>query len=342
MPPVAILRCGLVTSVGLSAPTACAAIRATLTNHTETKFLNQSGEWIRGAQVPLDQPWRGLSKLAYMVKPAIEECLAGSPVPPPRSLPLMLCVAEKEREGRLLGLEEQLFGEVARAVGIEFHPELSAVISYGRASVPVALTRARRALSEPGVTRVLIAAADSLLVGGTLSALERQGRLLALDNSNGFIPGEAAGAVLVGLHPGPADQLCCTGVGFAQESATIASDEPLRAAGLTTAVKQALADAGCGLNDLDFRITDNSGEQYYFKEAALAYARIARQRKKEFDIWHPADCIGETGAAIGVVNLAVADAACRKGYAHGPGILLHCGSDDGHRAAVVLRWGVPQ
>ena len=37
--PVVILKTGLVTSVGLSAPATCAALRAKLSNPTETHFL---------------------------------------------------------------------------------------------------------------------------------------------------------------------------------------------------------------------------------------------------------------------------------------------------------------
>ena len=51
----------------------------------------------------------------------------------------------------------------------------------------------------------------------------------------------------------------------------------MRADGLATAIKGALADAGCEMHDMDYRITDLSGEQYYFKEAALALSRTLRQ-----------------------------------------------------------------
>ena len=95
------------------------------------------------------------------------------------------------------------------------------------------------------------------------------------------------------------------------------------------------------MHDLDFRITDNSGEQYYFKESALALSRNLRQRKTAFDIWHPADCIGEVGAAIGPCVLGIALAAARKGYAPGPGVLCHFANDDGERAALMLRYGRP-
>jgi 3-oxoacyl-[acyl-carrier-protein] synthase-1 len=169
----------------------------------------------------------------------------------------------------------------------------------------------------------------------TLSVYERASRLLTATNSNGFMPGEAGGAILVG-RPSGEPELLCTGLGYGVEQAHIDSEEPLRADGLSTAFRQALADAGCALNALDFRITDVSGEQYYFKEAALALQRTMRARREEFDFWHPAECIGEAGAACGPAIVALADAACRKSYAPGRGILGHMGIDAGRRAAMVM------
>jgi 3-oxoacyl-[acyl-carrier-protein] synthase-1 len=331
---LAIVNVGLVTSVGLSAPAACAAIRAAITNHTETRFVH-AGDWLFAAQVPLEQPSRGRLKLAQMAQLAIRECLGDVE---PGTLPLVLCVAEGERPGRLDGLDLYLFAEIERELGITFHPGMSAIVAQGRIGVAIALAHARRLIYEAGASQVLVAATDSLVSGPTLAGFDAAGRLLTTRNSNGFIPGEAAGAVLLARDPGRAPRLVCEGMGFAQEAATIGGEQPLRADGLTHAIKLALADAGCELHDLDFRISDISGEQYYFKEAALAESRVMRKRKEHFDIWHPADCVGETGAASGVIALAVALNACRKGYAIGPNILFHSGNDAGRRAAAVLRY----
>jgi 3-oxoacyl-[acyl-carrier-protein] synthase-1 len=334
---ITILHSGLVTSVGLSAPSACAAIRAAITNHTETRFMS-NGEWLVGAQVPLDHAWRGRAKLARMLAMAVEECLAPYGTPAAATLPVLLCVAEAARPGRLDGLDTLLLGELSRACRLEFHPTLSATIAKGRVGVAVALQYARQILSQREMPHVLVVAADSLLVGATLSQFEEEGRLLTPHNSDGFVAGEAAGAILLTRKPVAGPHLDCLGLGFGIEPSATDPEIPLRADGLTQAIKESLADAGCAMHDLDFRITDNSGEQYYFKEAALAFSRTLRQPKEEFDIWHPADCIGETGSAIGIVTLAVALAASHKGYALGDDILWHLGSDIGERAAAVLRY----
>ena len=188
----------------------------------------------------------------------------------------------------------------------------------------------------------IIAGVDSLLLSGTLAAYEEKNRLLTSQNSNGFIPGEAAAAVLVGSpatrnpQPAASTELLCLGIGNGQERATMESAEPLRADGLVQAFKDAFANAQRGFEHVDYRLTDANGEQYWFKEAALAMTRVMRVRKEEFDIWHPADCIGETGAACGPCAFGVALAAARKNYAPGPGVLCHFSSDDGQRLALVI------
>ena len=330
--PIAIRKTGLVTSVGLSAPASCAAIRAKVSNPTETRFIDSGGEWIMAHQVQLEKPWRGLTKLTKMASMAIAECLDGIARDEWASMPLLLCVAEQERPGRLERLDDQLFLDIEQELGVHFAPA-SAIIAHGRVSVAIALAQARKLIHEHNAPQVIIAAADSLLGWPTLSVYEREERLLTERNSNGFMPGEGGGALLVGRPEGKGE-LLCTGIGFGMEQAHIDSGAPLRADGLTTAIKRALADAGCEMHDLDYRITDLSGEQYYFKEAALAFNRILRVHKMDFELWHPAESIGESGAVSGIACLAIARMASVKGYAPGRGVLIHFANDGGHRIAI--------
>jgi 3-oxoacyl-[acyl-carrier-protein] synthase I len=343
MKPVAILASGMVTAVGLNSPASCAAIRCAIDNFTETRFMDKGGEWIIGAQVPLEQPWRGLPKLVHMVVPAINECrewlATVETTLPATEVPLLLCVAEKERPGRLEGLDDRLFEEIQKTLGIRFHPQ-STVIPQGRVAGAMAMELARRLLYEENVPYCIIAGTDTFLIAQTLAAYEAKSRLLTSQNSNGFIPGEAGAAILVGRprnNGGP--EPLCVGIGSGVEKATLDSADPLRADGLTQAIKSAFSDAGCGYDKVDFRLTDANGEQYWFKEAALAMTRTMRVRKEAFDIWHPADCIGETGAASGVSILTLAVAATQKGYSAGPGILCQMCADDGSRRVLVLQSG---
>lgn len=337
---IAILRSGLVTPVGLDAESSCAAFRAKLTNPVETRFIDAGGEWIMAHEVPLAPLCRGLPKLTRMAAMAIEEALGKVPRSQWGQLPLILCVAEPMRPGRTSGLDDELFLQIQEELGSAFAPQ-SQIIAQGRVGVAVAFAQARALLIESGMPQVLVAATDSLLSWSTLSHYEQSDRLLTARNSNGFMPGEAAGAMLLGEPEGNAGELLCTGVGFGLEEAHVESEVPLRAEGLSQAVKAALADAGCQMHQMDFRITDLSGEQYYFKEAALALSRTLHVRKKEFDIWHPAECTGEIGAAVGLAIVSAAQAACEKQYAKGPNILAHLANDAGQRAALCLQYRMP-
>jgi 3-oxoacyl-[acyl-carrier-protein] synthase I len=336
--PVAILASGMVTGVGFDAASSCAAMRVGITGFVETRF-RFAGEWLIGCPVPFAQGWRGRERVLRMLVPALAECLRGAGNVPAREVVLLLCVAEQARPGRLDGLDETLVRDVEERLETRFHPE-SGLIAGGRLGGADALDQARRTIAS-GRRQCIVAGVDGFLLGPTLTDFEKRRRLLTADNSDGFIPGEAAAAVAVGPpsdSPAGSPELHCIGVGFGTERATVESAEPLRGDGLAQAFRGALSDAGLDWSKLDYQIAAISGEQYSFKETALAAARVIRPVKHGFDLWHPSDCIGEVGAAIVPCMLGVALAAARKHYAPGPGVLCHAGGDDGRRAAIVLRY----
>ncbi len=333
--PLAILKTGLLTAVGSNVLSCAAAFRSKLTNPTPTRFMDSTGEWIMAHQVALKEK-PGLPRLALMAATVIDEALAGIPKDDWTGIPLLLCVAERGRPGRLDGLEDHLFDLIQALLEARFASQ-SVVVAQGRVAVAVALARAHDLVRNGASRRVLIAAVDSLLSWHSLMYFDRADRLLREDNSNGFMPGEGAGALLVG-DPIGKTELLCTGVGFGSEAAHIDSEEPLRAEGLVTAIRSALTKAGRDMHDFDYRITDLSGEQYYFKEAALALSRTLHEPKEEFDLWHPAECTGEAGALAGASIICLADAACRMAFTMGPNIVAHMSNDSGQRAAVLLQF----
>jgi 3-oxoacyl-[acyl-carrier-protein] synthase-1 len=337
--PIALLACGLVTSVGMSAAASCAALRVAMANPSETELINAQPEPFVVHRVPLAKPWQGLPRLARMAALAADEALAEVPQAHRGQIPLLLCVAEAARVGRVAELEERLPAALGAALGCSFTTVRT--IPQGRVGVAVALHASRTLIRQDPHTRVLVVAVDSLLSATTLAYYAARDRLLADVNSNGFIAGEGAGALLLGAPGSAALQTICAGIGFGKEEAHIESTLPLRGDGLTAALRGGLAEADCALHEMDYRITDLSGEQYGFKEANLGVVRLLRAHKGEFDLWHPAESTGETGAAAGAVMVALADAAARGGYARGPRTLLHMGNDSGERAALVLRYGAP-
>lgn len=336
--PISVLASGMSTGVGLSAPATCAAIRCGINNFSETAFIDRSGDRIIGSEVPMEQPWRGLVKLAKLAAATVRECLDAMDYQPEQDnpIPLVLVIAEEHRPGRLPGLGGALLFEVEHELGLKFHPE-SSVVTHGRVGGAIGLLRAEKLIHERKLSRVLLCGVDTYLTGPTLSAYVELNRLLTPTNSNGFIPGEAAAAVVLG--PTDAEQgpgISCRGIGFSREAATIELGKPLRADGMVEAATMALTAAGIGMDCVDHRISDLSGEQYRFKEVALTTTRMLRKHKDNFGIWHPADCVGEVGAAALPVMLGVLYGAARKGYLPGPVFLAHLSNDDDKRAALVL------
>jgi 3-oxoacyl-[acyl-carrier-protein] synthase-1 len=183
----------------------------------------------------------------------------------------------------------------------------------------------------------IVAAVDSLIQQELVEHYLERRRLLTPKNSNGFSPGEAGSAILVGpASLEPADELTIRGIGLARETAAIDSEEPLRGEGLIEAITQALGQASCEIQDTHYRITDLNGEHYKFKEMVFAMMRFERKpRKRLFDLWHPIEYIGDVGAAIGPLVLGVALHAGQKQYGIGPGVLCTFGNDNGERGALV-------
>jgi len=108
--------------------------------------------------------------------------------------------------------------------------------------------------------------------------------------------------------------------------------------GMTEATRQALSEAQLGFHEIDWRLSDVTGELYGFKELPLAEARLMKVvRKQAQPLWHWSEAIGDSGSAAGVVQLVAADTAFRKDYAPGERMICLTGSVPGDRAAVILR-----
>jgi 3-oxoacyl-[acyl-carrier-protein] synthase-1 len=331
--PILVVGCGMTTAVGLTAPASCAAIRAGISGFRETRFMALGGTPIVGAEAPLGREARGLRRLAQLVAGPIRECLAVEPSLVTQTLPLLLSVAETTRPGRFSDLDISLLPMIQDVLNTRFHPS-SRVIAMGRVAGAIAIREATKLVNDQGFRRVIIAGVDNYLIRATVEHFDDCNRLLTERNSNGFIPGEAGAALLVGADDGSAG-LRVRSLGLAVEEAVIDSDRPLRGEGLAMAYRQALAAANLGLHEIDYRMGDCSGEQYWFKEVTFAVARLMRIRKEFQDFWCPADCLGETGAAAIPCMAGAAWWAARKGYAPGPLGLLHAANDDGRRVALV-------
>jgi 3-oxoacyl-[acyl-carrier-protein] synthase-1 len=229
----------------------------------------------------------------------------------------------------------RLLRRIAEIVEIEPHAR-SRVVEHGRPSGHLALDHARRLIASGEAPYVMIAGVDSYLTATAISHYLNERRLLTADNPNGFLPGEAAAAVLC-ARPGNG-RLRLFGVGLSREDASIynSSDLPLRGDGMTAAYRAAFDETGIQMNKLGYRIADLIGEQYWFKQSALASLRLLRGRHEFQDIWSPSESLGNVGAAVVPLMLGMAFTAAAKGYAPGNPVLIEASNDAGACGAAIL------
>lgn len=328
-----IVSVGMVTAVGLDAPSSCAAMRARLDGFQETRF-SAPGGWLVGAPVPLPRGWTGQKRLSHLLAAAICEAFDGTPEARGQSA-VILCLPEQDRVGNPLSDPAKLVAQVSRISETEFGGRTH-IVAHGRPSGHVALEQARRMLASGETDYVMVAGVDSYLTNGTTGHYLSRHRLLTPDNPNGFIPGEAAGAVVCARSSRSGIRLL--GLGLSRESASIdnSADLPLRGDGMTSAYHAALKQTGIELNKLGYRIADLIGEQFWFKQSALANLRLLRGRHDFQDIWSPAESIGNVGASVGPIMLGIAFSAAQRGYAAGDPVLIEASSDDGGCGAAIF------
>jgi 3-oxoacyl-[acyl-carrier-protein] synthase-1 len=181
----------------------------------------------------------------------------------------------------------------------------------------------------------LVVAADSLTSRAGLAYLEAAARLKTRGSPRGAIPGEAAVALLVESSAATRDDrrpLCrICGVATAHETVPIGGS-PLLGTGLTIALNDALAAAGWKPDRVDLLYSDINGEEYRSHELMLAMLRTM----PDVSIVHPADCVGEIGAASLALLAGAAATALSQGYSAGDHIVACASSDLGLRGAVCL------
>ena len=156
-------------------------------------------------------------------------------------------------------------------------PPGSGVIAAGRVGLPHLVARASAQIDRYPLQ--ILVGVESFIRQGLVDAYLAQGRLFCAANSSGFIPGEAAAALLVmrsGARNGP--ELAITGMGAGQEPGRDGGsrEAAVTGAGLTTAMRAAVTASGCDFFDIPCLLGDLNGEHFKFKEAAIATMRIDR------------------------------------------------------------------
>jgi 3-oxoacyl-[acyl-carrier-protein] synthase I len=332
--PLVVASAGLCCAVGYSLEPASAAIRASMDHFQHSQFKTGTGRPVLAALLPERRLWGG-KRLAKWLQLALQDCLANTDLAPQR-LALLWLAPDRPEHLHAATVWDEVYTQTCANLDLKgFHPG-SGVLASGRAGLSIALDKASRLLRDPSVEGVLLAGVDSLLDAATISRLLQEERLLVEGNADGFIPGEAAAAVLLQRRTAKPGELLVMGHAQDLEPGRVDGSVPSRAQGLTNALRGSLAQSGLDYHDLEFRCTDQNGEAFYAKEASNAMTRLAPIGGEALPLITLADSVGEVGAAWGPLMLAYLFNAMRHPLGPGPSGLLHLASDDGRRCAAVL------
>ena len=178
------------------------------------------------------------------------------------------------------------------------------------------------------------------LLSVEVDAAQDLGRLKTDGNPKGFIPGEASAFLVVERrsttqHRGAGCYALVDSVANTQEAHGYYEREvPCTGEGLTRAIRAAL-DACARPSDVSLVLCDLNGERHRANEWGLAMSRCFPDDDVPRGLWHPADSIGDTGAASSVLNLVFGTLAVARANASGSA-LAWGSSDDGERGAAIL------
>ncbi len=335
-----ITSTGMVCPVGLSAQAACAAMRAGISQFEELPYICNEGDPIMGAITPgLKADLKFEQRLVEMLAAAISECLRKKQPPQTETIPLLVGLPESERPGIQSALADRIIGQVQEKVQAQFHPKLSRTISAGHTSGFEAIRSVPDLFQDSKISSCLICGVDSFINARSLLWLDQHQRLKTDENSDGVIPGEAAAAICLGRQGTSTGKgkVRIPSLGFGKENANILSEEPCLGLGLTKAVEAALEGAGFKMDEIDFRLSDVTGESYGFREQMLVLGRLMRVRREDMiPVWQCSEFIGDTGAAVGICQIVAAFEAFEKEYSPGNRGVCYTSAVSGDRAVVIL------
>jgi 3-oxoacyl-[acyl-carrier-protein] synthase-1 len=215
------------------------------------------------------------------------------------------------------------------------------IIREGNSGGILALSKAIELLREGTVKVCVVGGVDSLVEDPTLTWLEEAGRLKTDDRAQGFSTGEAAGFLVIekvsAARQRGAPALCeVLEALHVAEEAHLFSDRPMLGRGLARAVNDLLATREMKTDGIDLIICDLNGEHFRMKEWGLAQGRIFDGSAPLPEIRHPAENIGDVGAASATVLVAMGATALNQRLFEGRNMLVWASSDAGGRGCALL------
>ena len=302
------------TSIGLNLASTMPAIRAEIDNFNDTNFNDGSSEAIIGAKITgfhqdnEEEVVGGLATQYQWACLAMDEALSYINLDDHQEYCLMF-ISPCEDQPNLIdyaALYNQMVEYSQTLISEErlYHIHLP----LGETAAAAAMIKSQQWLHEQANRAVIVVGVDSWLNLKRIQCGLSNKRILCDSQSEGFIPGEAASAiVLVKESQSTHAALSILSVSIEHEERLLISGRNSLADGLTKATQNALSDSEINAHDINLLLTDLGGEEYFFAESMLAWARILRiDMTGEYEKHYTPTYMGHCGAVNGLFLIAYA------------------------------------
>jgi 3-oxoacyl-[acyl-carrier-protein] synthase I len=344
--PVDIIGIGVVTCVGLDTIQTASSVHAGISRVREIDWQGQDGNPFRGGFLPedcLEEMNRRLrtvlsaslpARILQLAAPALRETVEEFDEAP-EGFPIIVGVGSRDQLPE--NSSELLLSNLMRQAQVRLNLKASEVIVAGRTAGLSAMQRACARLADGYPGPVIAGGIDSYYNLRRLIDLDFAGRILNDVNLDGFLPGEGAGFLALAgsgkvQHSG---QLRGRIAGIIEKKSSSKSDAQAPGdllsgtiRGLMEQIPQALLPAHSVYSNLN-------GENAGAKEWGVCFLRNRNFFAEVMKLCHPAEYMGETGAAMGPILTALSVRGIYRGYESGP-CLAWCSGDEGECAALYV------
>ncbi len=348
IPEICITGLGLVTSVGHDVKNACASIRAGLKRPTKLDNFyveSKSGyeEWEDGLvtghpvfEYNYDDTETRLFSLLSMVLEDLYK-FTGEDSPLMENTSLFIALPENYREKTDKEKYEQYI--LDNPDKFQFKTGKITTFTEGHTGMITALSQAVEFINSGLSERAIIVGVDSLIGFDDLSMFNKEKRLKTELNSDGFIPGEAASAILIEKTTTAEKrkaEICAVIeiISTGHEDDHVLSGNYATGSALSKVISAMLPEKEEYELNPSAIISDLNGELYRFEEWSMVLPKVMNKISGEKEMIYPARNIGDTGAASAGVSICVAVRVMEKKEGD---VMVLASSDSGARGAVYLK-----
>jgi 3-oxoacyl-[acyl-carrier-protein] synthase-1 len=264
-----------------------------------------------------------------------------TPSPGPGPSPITVYLGFPQLSSRDAPWLDKFLNHLGTCAAVQINMGDSQIFPAGRAAALLALEAAVMHLSQNPSATIIVGGVDTFLDLRRIAILDGEARILGPRVMDGFIPGEgAAFFVLQEASASPASNASGTPV-HVKGVATVADDghrygsAPALGEGVSNAIEQLRGALQGGEQPVASTFAAFNGENFEAKLWGVARLRHSDFFTPAMVIQHPADSIGDTGAASGAILTALAAFAVSKGQRESSA-LVWAASDHETRGCALL------